>query len=449
MAAAGEIIAGNYRVVRKLGEGWGGVAYEVELVNPAFSRSAGSRFALKVYKPEAFASERNLAERVRREAAIGGRIEHANVLKIHALEEYRDGDRDAMALVMDLCLGGDLTHHLATNFPYDEPALLSMMRQLTGGLVALHTAGIVHRDVKPQNVLITETGAPRIGDFGVVRHKDDLTMTSSGQFLGTIRYSAPEYLFGTEYDASSDVYSLGAVFYELLYGTPVFASHKRFSNLVRAIELEPVSFPESSDRFGRDPGIVHVVGEALARLMLQRDPAKRPSMANVRRSLMRGWRRGVAFDAINRRCATLIRTEFDSIAPGRGNFIFHSYTSHRLLDAISDADLVTLIAGPDPGTVLRREEYQPLATQVLPENAEYVTLPLRERVQLLAAVARDRPYYFSLTQESAEANIRIEQYWRFLESYVEVEPVPRLRRCLVRQRDSLGLDEHGHIWPFG
>lgn len=443
-ANPGDVLAGNYRVVRRLGEGWGGVAYEVELIDGALERPAGTRLALKVYKPEVFAADPHLIDRVRREAETGKRLDHPNVLKIHALEEFRDGGRNVMALVMDLCTAGDLSHHIAAHFPYDEESLKRLMTQLAAGVRALHDAGLLHRDVKPQNILMGDDGVPRLGDFGVVRHKDDLTMTSSGQFLGTIRYSAQEYLFGTDYDGKSDVYSLGAVFFELLYGKPVYAEHSRFSNLVAAIRSDAVSFPRAADRFRATPTPTHIIGEALAQAMLERDAAKRPTIRDVLRSLAAGTRRGAARRRLQKRLATMIHEEFDGVAPVGRHFVFHSYTGRLLLDALSDADLVRLLTS-DPASVLRSDAYLPIATAAAPGVAKYAAMTPAQRLRLLVDLRTDQRYYLHSSQDTSENYGHLMSFWQFMNNYLDAEQTPRLQRMLRSMRDRLGLDENGQI----
>ncbi|WP_247714214.1 protein kinase domain-containing protein [Qipengyuania pacifica] len=206
----------RYRIEGKLGEGAMADVYR------AHDPEIGRTVAIKVLKPE-FASNADIGSRFLREARAAGALSHANIATI-----YDVGEADGIAYIaMELVDGRPLDRWIAANGRIPHERTLHLALQLAQALGYAHSMGIVHRDVKPSNILISEDGKTvKLLDFGVARMGDAdpsaLERTQVGQLVGTPRYMSPEQALGLPVDARSDLFSLGAVFYEMTTGKPAF-----------------------------------------------------------------------------------------------------------------------------------------------------------------------------------------------------------------------------------
>lgn len=206
----GDEFAG-YRIERRLGRGGMGVLYLA--IEPGLER----RVALKLIAPEAAADE-VFARRFAEESRIAASIEHPNVVPIYAA-----GEEDGIPYIaMRYVSGSDLGRRLSREGRLEPEAAAALIAQVGNGLDAIHAAGLVHRDVKPANVLLGETGGEDhvyITDFGVARNvSTESGLTQTGRFVGTLDYVAPEQISGYALDARADVYALGCLLFKLLTG---------------------------------------------------------------------------------------------------------------------------------------------------------------------------------------------------------------------------------------
>jgi len=212
--ADGDEFAG-YRIETRLGRGGMGILYLA--LEPGLER----RVALKLIAPEAAADE-VFARRFAEESRIAAAIEHPNVVPIYAA-----GEEDGVPwIAMRYVAGSDLARRLTQQGKLEPAAAVALIVQLGNGLDAIHAAGLVHRDVKPANVLLSgEPGSEHayITDFGVARNAaTESGLTQTGRFVGTLDYVAPEQISGEEIDARVDVYALGCLLYKLLTGEVPF-----------------------------------------------------------------------------------------------------------------------------------------------------------------------------------------------------------------------------------
>jgi tRNA A-37 threonylcarbamoyl transferase component Bud32 len=230
MAALPARLAERFRIERKLGQG---AIAEVWL---AEDESTGRRVALKVLYP-ALRENPVVVERFRREVELARKIADRHVLSIADVID-RDGH---LFLVMEHHPGGDLADRLANLGPLGNDALLLLARQLTGALGAAHRAGIVHRDVKPSNILVGPgpTLDLRLCDFGLARSAEGGGLTTSAAVLGTPEYMAPEVIAEGYADPRSDIYSLGVVLYEAATGRLPFVADSPYQLMRLHLEVDP------------------------------------------------------------------------------------------------------------------------------------------------------------------------------------------------------------------
>ncbi|HEX7836728.1 MAG TPA: serine/threonine-protein kinase, partial [Kofleriaceae bacterium] len=220
-----ELVAGRYRIVRWLGAGSMGRVYE------ALDTELDERVALKVLRG---GLTDEAIERFRREVKLTRRIQHRNVARMFDIGEHRSDK----FLTMELIDGAALTRELSGEMAW--PRLHSLALQLCAGLAAAHGAGVIHRDLKPDNVMI-ERGTDRIviTDFGIARGGDEIGVTQIGALIGTPRYMAPEQLAGDEVDHRADLFALGVILYELAPGARPWSGDNPIAIAVAQATLPP------------------------------------------------------------------------------------------------------------------------------------------------------------------------------------------------------------------
>ena len=200
---------GRYDVERVIGSGGMGVVLK------AFDSELHRYVAIKVLKAH-LADNGAARQRFAREAQAAAAIAHASVMPIHDVQS----EAELPYLVMPLVTGESLQHRVDRSGPLTVEEALGILRQTAGALAAAHEQGIIHRDVKPANILLEEGGRVLLSDFGLARAVDDTGMTRTGVVAGTPHYMSPEQASGDAVDVRSDLYSLGSVFYFMLCGQP-------------------------------------------------------------------------------------------------------------------------------------------------------------------------------------------------------------------------------------
>ena len=213
--ALGEVIAGTpYLALRRLGRGGMGDVYEV-----AEGSLEGPRYALKLLHAR-LGHRRDLALRFQQEAMVAGRVDHPNVVRVFALGETADG---RLYLMMELLRGRDLRAALVHTGPLPVARALELAAQALDGLAAAHAAGIVHRDVKLENLFLGDDGTLKVLDFGIAKiAHGDAALTLPGAVVGTLLTMAPEQFVQADVDPRADVYAAGLVLYELITGQGPF-----------------------------------------------------------------------------------------------------------------------------------------------------------------------------------------------------------------------------------
>ncbi len=262
----GTVIAGRYRVDDRLGVGGMGVVYRAEHV------LMKKPVAVKVLHRELTVLG-EIVKRFEREAIAAGRIDHPNVTLATDFGKLEDG---SFYLVLEYVPGRSLTQALKEDGPFPVERGLFVTRQMAAALAAAHAADVVHRDLKPDNVMLIERGGSKdfvkVLDFGIAKVSGEGAtgqLTRLGAVFGTPQYMAPEQAAGKTVDGRADLYSLGLVLYELLAGKPAFAAQDVIGLLTKQLTETPPPLPE-----GVDADVA-----ALVMKLVEKDPADRVQSA--------------------------------------------------------------------------------------------------------------------------------------------------------------------------
>ncbi|MFC5065334.1 serine/threonine-protein kinase [Actinomycetospora atypica] len=283
------VVAGRYRLEERIGSGAMGVVW----------RGTDERLGRVVAVKQVFlnqgldeAEADEVRQRTLREGRIAARLQHPHAISVFdaSIED------DEPWLVMEYLPSRSLSAMLAEQGPLDPRLVARIGRQVADALDAAHQAGIVHRDVKPGNVLIGSDGTVKITDFGISRATGDLTLTRTGMLAGTPAYLAPEVARGEDSTFASDVFSLGATLYAAVEGVPPFGSEDNALALLHAVAAGAVHPPVQAGPL-----------TALLMRLLRDDPRERPTPAEARRELGR-----IAHSAGTASTAAWARTEIEA-----------------------------------------------------------------------------------------------------------------------------------------
>lgn len=247
-----ETIAGRYQLIEKIGVG--GAAY----VYLARDTLLGRDVAVKVLTPGA-AADPEFVQRFKREARAIAGLEHPNVVTVYDW----GSSPEAHYMVMEYAPGGNLADYLQRAGRLDEEESLALAGGIAAGLEVAHSRGIIHRDVKPRNVLLDARGQPEVADFGAAHAAGLTQLTRTNAVVGTASYLSPEQAQGREVDERSDVYSLGVVLYEMLTGRPPFVGDSMVDVAMQHVGAAPL--PPRKLRPSLSPAVEKIVLKALAK----------------------------------------------------------------------------------------------------------------------------------------------------------------------------------------
>ena len=236
-ARVGVTLSDRYRLQRLIATGGMGQVWEGQ------DTRLGRTVAIKVLKAE-FSSDPEFVERFRAEARIVAMLNHPGIASVYDYGETELDDAGRTAyLVMEMVTGEPLNSVLKRTGRLSLRHSLDMLEQTGRALQVAHTAGLVHRDVKPGNILITPTGQVKLTDFGIAKAVDAAPVTQTGMVMGTAQYIAPEQALGRDATAASDVYALGVVGYESLAGRRPFTGDGALTVAMKHIKEQPAPLP--------------------------------------------------------------------------------------------------------------------------------------------------------------------------------------------------------------
>ncbi len=220
----------------------------------------------------------DIGDRFEREGRTAARLAHPNIVQVYDAGEAEFDGRETSYIVMEYVPGGDLKGLIDRRGRLPGPELARLGDEVCAGLVHAHERGVIHRDIKPHNILLDENGHAKVTDFGIARALDTTQATRTGLFLGTALYSSPEQLQGQKVTPKSDIYSLGTTLYQAAAGEPPFAGQTPIEIASQHVSKSPAP-PRS--RGAEVSGDL----EALILSCLAKDPDDRPSVEEVRSRL--------------------------------------------------------------------------------------------------------------------------------------------------------------------
>ncbi|HQU90923.1 MAG TPA: serine/threonine-protein kinase [Pyrinomonadaceae bacterium] len=247
-------VIGNYKIVEKLGEGGMGAVYK------GIDTMLDREVAVKALKPE-LASQTAIVERFRKEAVTLAKLHHPNIATLYSM--FRQGEE--LFMVLEYVRGRCLDDIIARRGAMDASEVMPVFCQILDGINHAHEFGIIHRDIKPGNMILTDNGTLKVLDFGIARLLGSNRMTRAGHVIGTLEYMAPEQVKGLDTDARSDTYALGMMLYEVLTGRTPFDTDNEFELMKMQTEMMP-PLPRSIN-----PNIPQAIEEVIVR-SIQKDP---------------------------------------------------------------------------------------------------------------------------------------------------------------------------------
>ena len=253
----GVLFGGRYEILGVLGQGGMGAVYK------ARDRELDRMIALKVIRPE-LATDPAILLRFKQELILSRNITHKNVVRIYDL-----GEADGIRFIsMEYVDGEDLRTILRRERKFHPNEAIAVVEQVCRALDAAHSEGVIHRDLKPQNIMRDKNGRIVVMDFGLARSLGDSGMTQTGAIVGTLEYMSPEQALGTALDQRSDIFSVGLIFYELLTGKAPYEADTAIASLMKRTREQARSASDT------DPSVPKSLSAIVSRC-LERDPANR------------------------------------------------------------------------------------------------------------------------------------------------------------------------------
>jgi tRNA A-37 threonylcarbamoyl transferase component Bud32 len=269
--AAGRLLRGRYRVESLVASG--GMAQVWQGTDEVLQRQV----AIKLLHPH-LAADATFVARFRQEAVAAARLAHPGIVSIY--DTCSDGGVEA--IVMELVTGRTLRERLDDPAPIDPWQAAGLAAQVAEALDAAHRAGLVHRDVKPANVLLCGDGRVKVADFGIAKAVADADLTQPGLMVGTAKYLAPEQVLGEPVDPRTDIYSLGVVLYEMLCGRPPFSGENDAATALARLHRDPLRPRQVR------AGVPKALEEVVCRAMARQPSDRYDTAADLRAALLAG-----------------------------------------------------------------------------------------------------------------------------------------------------------------
>jgi serine/threonine-protein kinase len=259
----GRLFGERYEVIEELGEGGMGIVYKV------FDRKIQEKVALKVLAPEVAGDEKTI-DRFRNELKLARKVSHRNVCRMYDLSE----EEKTPFITMEFVPGENLKSLIKRIGQLSKTKTLSIAKQVCEGLAEAHRLGVIHRDLKPQNIMVDSEGNARIMDFGIARSIRTKSITETGMIIGTPEYMSPEQVEGVGVDHQSDLYSLGVILFEMITGRVPFQGETPLSVILK----HKTETPPDPQKFDEQ------IPEALGRMILkcmEKDKSRRYPTADA------------------------------------------------------------------------------------------------------------------------------------------------------------------------
>ena len=369
----GQIVKDRYEILEILGEG--GMAFVYKARDTQLERLV----AIKTLKPN-YVNQETLVERFKREAKTAANLNHPNIVQI-----FDWGIEDEPFFVMEYIEGNTLTSIIAKNRTISLSDILFIGAQVSSGLHAAHEKGLVHRDIKPGNIMITPDGKVKVTDFGIVSlQNEESDITKTGSILGTASYISPEQAQGKPVSIESDLYSLGTVLYELITGKPPFAGDTPISTATKHLTERP----EKPSSFRRDlpKGVESAIMKLLEKATYDRFKSAedlRATLLQQRKSLQSEQTRENLVDLTNPKIK--LRFTLPALLMSIGVVIGTVWTLTQVFDGLPvDGGAPTLIEIPDltgSDQAQALEDLQNLGFKVGIENAADSSVPSGSVIQ--------------------------------------------------------------------
>jgi len=363
----GQIVKERYEILEILGEG--GMAFVYKARDTQLERFV----AIKTLKPN-YVNQETFVERFKREAKTAANLNHPNIVQI-----FDWGIEDEPYFVMEYIEGNTLTSIIAKNRTISLSDILFIGAQVSNGLHAAHQKGLVHRDIKPGNIMITPDGKVKVTDFGIVSlQNEESDITKTGSILGTASYISPEQAQGKPVSIESDLYSLGTVLYELIAGRPPFSGDTPISTATKHLTERP----EKLSSFRRDlpKGVESTIMKMLEKATYDRFKSAedvRATLLQQRKSLQSEQTRENLVDLTNPKIK--LRFTLPALLISIGVVVGTIWTLTQVFDGLPvDGGTPTLIEIPDlTGSEQARalEDLQNLGFKVGIENSADPSVP--------------------------------------------------------------------------
>jgi serine/threonine protein kinase/tetratricopeptide (TPR) repeat protein len=267
----GTLLGGRYQIVRVLGEGGMGAVYQ------AHDQELDRTIALKVIRPE-LAGNPAILQRFKQELILARHVTHKNVVRIYDLGEA-DGIR---FITMEYVEGDDLRTLLKRHGKFQPSEAVAIIEQVCRALDAAHAEGVIHRDLKPQNIMRDQQGRIVVMDFGLARSLETPGMTQTGALVGTLEYMSPEQALGGDLDQRSDLFTVGLIFFELLTGQMPYKADTAFASLMKRTQERAISATQA------DASVPKALSAIVSRC-LERDPKARFQSAREILQQLEAW----------------------------------------------------------------------------------------------------------------------------------------------------------------